>query len=103
MCRFARGSRLLVGSSRTSTSGRIESTVASAMRFFCPKDRCVPGLLADVGEPDGMECFVHARVDLVARQAHVERAERDVVIDGGHEELVVGVLEHEPDARRGSP
>ena len=36
--------------------------------------------------------------DLVALEAHVERAERHVLLDGGHEELVVGVLEHE--ARR---
>ncbi len=32
-------------------------------------------------------------------EAHVERPERDVLRDGRHEQLVVGVLEDEPDAR----
>ena len=38
---------------------------------------------------------LHAPVHLVPGQAHVERPERHVVEDGGAEELVVRVLEHE--------
>ena len=41
----------------------------------------------------------HPRGHLVAREAEVQRAERDVLAHGGHEELVVGVLEDEPDPR----
>ena len=39
-----------------------------------------------------------ARQDLAGLEALVERAEGDVFVHGGHEELVVGVLEDQPDA-----
>jgi hypothetical protein len=42
---------------------------------------------------------VHPVADRVAVEAEVEGAEGDVLGDGRHEELVVGVLEHEPDRR----
>ena len=48
---------------------------------------------------DGGECLRHAPLDLRARQALVERAERHVLRDGRHEELVVRVLEDESHAR----
>ncbi len=41
----------------------------------------------------------HAVLASGARQAEVQRPERDVLAHGRHEQLVVGVLEHEPDAR----
>ena len=37
---------------------------------------------------------------LLARHVEVERAERDVLADRRHEELVVGILEDEPDRAR---
>ena len=40
----------------------------------------------------------HPSVQLVAAQAQVGRPERDVLADGGHEQLVVGVLEDDADA-----
>ena len=49
--RFERGSRFEVGSSSTSTAGRIDSTDAIAARFFCPKERCSPGLPATSASP----------------------------------------------------
>ncbi len=56
----------------------------------------------EAGHADRAERRLHAPVDLVGREPHVERAERDVVEHGGAEQLVVGVLEHEahlgPDA-----
>ena len=45
----------------------------------------------------------HPLGHLVARKPHVERAEGHVLLDRGHEQLVVGVLEHEahPQAQLG--
>jgi len=42
---------------------------------------------------------VYARVHLAGGKPHVERTERYVVVDCGHEQLVIGVLEHEADLR----
>ena len=50
-----------------------------------------------VAHPHGRQRDPHARGDLVPRQAEIQRAEGDVLTDGGHEQLVVRVLEHEPD------
>ena len=47
----------------------------------------------------GAERLGHAPLDLGRVEAHVERAEGHVLRDGRHEELVVGVLEDEADAR----
>ena len=40
----------------------------------------------------------NAPLDLLPRQPHVGRAESHILFDSGHEELVVGVLENQPDA-----
>jgi hypothetical protein len=53
----------------------------------------------DVLHPHLAECRADAGERLLRRRAEVERAERDVLAHGRHEQLVVGVLEHEPDAR----
>ena len=53
-----------------------------------------------VGERKGVhppERPVHPLPDLVGRQTEVQGTEGDVVEDGRHEELVVGVLEDDPD------
>jgi hypothetical protein len=49
------------------------------------------------GHPDRREGPLDAIVDLVGRQAEVDRPERDVVEDGRAEELVVGILEDQAD------
>ena len=41
----------------------------------------------------------HAVLNLVRRQAHVQRPERYVIEDPGREELVVRVLEHQSHQR----
>jgi hypothetical protein len=51
-----------------------------------------------IAHADGGERFLDPVERLLAREAEVERAEGDVFANGGHEELVVGVLEDEPDA-----
>ena len=84
--RRARGSR-----------GSIASTVATATRRRCPNE----GGAAPVGEllhPDGGERALHAHVELLAADPEVRGAEGDVVAHGRHEQLVVGVLEHDADA-----
>ena len=43
----------------------------------------------------GSDALAH----LVVRHAEVERTEGDVLGDGRHEQLVVGILEDEPDRR----
>ena len=47
---------------------------------------------------DGRQRLLGAVGESVAGEAEVGRAERHVVVDGGHEELIVGVLEDQPDA-----
>ena len=60
--RRARGSRLADGSSSTSSSGRIASTVASATRRRCPSDSWCGARSARSRHPHGRERLVHPRV-----------------------------------------
>ena len=46
---------------------------------------------------DRVQRGVHAVVELRAPDTEVRGTERDVVARGGHEELVIGVLEHDAD------
>ena len=53
-----------------------------------------------VGEglhPHGGERLVHAGLELGTTNPEVGRAEGDVVVHGRHEQLVIGVLEDDPD------
>ena len=45
-------------------------------------------------EPDRVERLPHPRPDLLARDAEVLAAERDVVADAGEDRLAVGILQH---------
>ena len=54
--------------------------------------------LGGVGHADRVQRLRGAGRQLVAAQAEVGRPEGDVVTDRGHEQLVVGVLEHDADA-----
>ena len=45
--------------------------------------------------PTAVSASYDPLVELVAAQAEVRRSERDVVADRGHEQLVVGILEHD--------
>jgi hypothetical protein len=49
-----------------------------------------------VRRPDPPERGLDARPYLPGRQPQVGRAEAHVVLDGGHEELIVRILEHHP-------
>jgi hypothetical protein len=54
-----------------------------------------------VAEPRGVDRLErggHPIVEFVTAQPEIRWPERDVLTDGRHEELVVGVLEHQPDA-----
>ena len=52
------------------------------------------------GQPDRVECRVHGPRGRVRATTEVARPEGDLALDRPVEELVVGVLEHEPDPRR---
>ena len=91
------GSRFDDGSSRTRISGCIASTVATATRRRWPKERWCGGRSAYVRHPDLLERGLHPRLELVALEAEVGRAEAHVLADRAHEQLVVGVLEHDAD------
>ena len=78
------GSRFAVGSSSSSKPGRIASAPASARRCFWPPDSSAVGCDERHGEADGVERGGHALPDLVARNAEVLAAERDVVADACH-------------------
>ena len=54
----------------------------------------------EAGHADRGQRPLDAAVDLGLGDAHVQRAERDVVEHRRAEQLVVGVLEHEPDLAR---
>ena len=96
--RRVRGSRLADGSSSTSRLGRIASTVAIATRRRWPSESWCGARSASSCMRTARERLGDPVLDLLARAAAVERAERDVLADGRHEQLVVGVLEDEPDA-----
>jgi hypothetical protein len=53
--------------------------------------------VGEAGGVDGGEGVFDELASFVDGDAEVGRSERDVVAHGGHEELVVGVLEHETD------
>ena len=93
--RRAAGSRFDVGSSSTSSSGSIASTVATATRRRWPKLRWCGARSASSAMPTAARASVHPVLELVAPQPEVGRTEGHVVAHGGHEQLVVGVLEHE--------
>ena len=92
------GSRLDDGSSSTRISGSIASTVATATRRRCPKERWCGGRSANSAIPTCSSASATRAVELGSAQAEVGRAERDVLAHGGHEQLVVGVLEDDPHA-----
>ena len=73
------------------------STVATATRRRCPKLRWCGGRSATASMPTAARAAGPV-CELGAAQAEVGRPEGDVVVHGGHEELVVRVLEHDPDA-----
>ncbi len=55
------------------------------------------GPVGQVQQPDLGQGAVHPLVEFGAAQPEVRGTERDVVAHGGHEQLVVGVLEDHPD------
>src|SRR5215203_2992798 len=86
--RRARGSRLLDGSSSTSTSGSMLNTAAVATRFLCPKERwCGARPL----HPHGSKRALHPLSHLVPGEPQVRRPEGDVLFHGGHEQHVFRV------------
>ena len=89
-----RGSR----SARRAAGARAASraTPASARRCFCPPESVGGRMIERQVEPDRVERRAHARPDLVARDAEVLAAERDVVADARHDELRLGILQHQP-------
>ena len=91
------GSSPAVGSSRTSTSGSIAMTPAIATRFFSPAAQVVGDPVGKVFDPDDPEGFMHPVVDRLLIKAKVGRAECHVLLDGRGEDLVVRVLEDDPD------
>ena len=92
-----RGSSAAVGSSNSSTSGFITSTDAIATRFFWPPDSWYGARSARSAMSSIASVSSTRAVDLVVRQAHVQRAERDLLAHGRREHLGVGVLEDEAD------
>ena len=98
--RAAGGSRLAVGSSSTRIPGRGASAPASASRCCWPPDSFVVRDRSSPAEADLVERLGHAGQHRLARPAAALEPERDVVLDALHHQLALGVLEHEPDARR---
>ena len=96
---WVRGSSAAVGSSNSSTSGFITSTDAIATRFFWPPDSWYGRAVGEVGRCRACASVSSTRASTcVARQAHVQRTERDLLADRRREHLGVGVLEDEADA-----
>ena len=93
--RRPRGSRPADGSSNTRIEGSIDSTVARATRFRCPRDRRCGTRCSKPAMPTAASARSTRPVHLVGRQAHVERPEGDVIEHRRAEQLVVGVLEDE--------
>ena len=77
--------------------GSIASTVATATRRRWPKDRWCGGRSTKSSIPTWSSACAHARVELGTADAEVGRAERDVLADRRHEQLVVRVLEDDAD------
>ena len=95
--RRATGSRLDDGSSSTRISGRMASTVATATRRRCRSGEVERRAVAVRDHADGGQRVVDPGAQLAPRHPEVRRAERDVLGDRGHEQLVVGVLEDDAD------
>ena len=67
--------------------------------LLLPARQLVRRAVGELDDVEHRERVVDARVDLVAGQAHVQRAERDLLPHRRREHLRVGVLEHETDPR----
>ena len=95
--RRPRGSRPADGSSKTRTDGSIVRTVASATRLRCPSDsrwgsRRSNPLMPTAARARSTRSWISS-----VGHAHVDRSEGDILEHGRAEQLIVGVLEHEPD------
>ena len=96
---WVRGSSAAVGSSNSSTSGFITSTDAMATRFFCAARQLVRRAVGEVGDVEHRQRVVRPAASTSSRrQAHVQRAEGDLLAHRRREHLGVGVLEDEADA-----
>ena len=98
--RAAGGSRFAVGSSSTRIPGRGASAPASARRCCWPPESVVERRRPSPLEADLRERLGNPGQHRLPRPAAALEPERDVVLDPVHDELALGVLEHEADPGR---
>ena len=89
----------VVGSSRTRIGGSIARTPASATSLRRDRSRSYGLVDAVRGEADRVSAARRRGRRRRGRNAEVARPERHLALDRPLEQLVVGVLEHEPDGR----
>ena len=102
------GSRFAVGSSSSTSPGRIASTPASASRCFCPPESDFVGRSSGTSRPTASSASATRGQISSRRHAEVLAAEGDVVAHLRQHHAGVGVLQHEPGAaavrlRAGTP
>ena len=93
----ATGSSPATGSSSTRMRGSMASTPANATRRCWPPDssKALVAQLDDV-EAHAFQSGFHAAINFVGGKPQVAGTERHVLAHGGGEQLVLGILEHEP-------
>ena len=96
----AAGSSWLVGSSRSSTRGPIARTEAIATRWRSPPDSVRVVRSARCAGADHLERGARAGMDLAGRDAQVLEAEGGLGEHVAHDDLGLGILEHEPGVPR---
>ena len=87
----------VVGSSRISTSGLIDSAAAKGDLLLLAAAQAVGRPLGERAEIEHAQRVFDAAEDLVVGQVEMQRSEGDLVAHGRVEELGVGVLEHHAD------
>jgi hypothetical protein len=81
--------------------GLHDQDAGQGRQAFLTGAEVVRGALAQAGEPDGGERLQDAAADFVLVASCVGGTEGYVLRDGRHEQLIVGVLEQEPDLTTG--
>lgn len=64
---------------------------------FFPDRQMMGGLVPQMGRSGLGQGGLDTGVEVASSQPHVHRPEGDVFLDGGHEKLVIGVLEDDPE------
>ncbi len=100
--RVLRASSSVVGSSATIDGGLDHEHRGEGEQLLLPARQPVRRAVGELGEPEAIECAVDAGRGIRCIQPKAAQREGDIFAHRRHDDLVVGIREHESDRRRTS-